>query len=441
MSGLTAPDAHTVRIVLSSPCGWCLAAWSLPASIGSIVDERVILRDPMDWWSKPGGPFATDGQVGTGAFYLVRYVPTQSILFRRVEHWWGSPKPALTTVAIDIKTPAPDDQGGTSHLVVAWERARYDLLGYGGLDTLAPDDLARITKSGSERHQVVRAPKGRTTWVDFNIGDRSQGGPFVGESESARALRLAFALAIDKKALAAAVCDGVRCTPATGGIVSKGLLGYGGDGSDPLGRFDPSAARDLLHHFDPSGTMTAGLKCGYYIDDEPATGLNQRVAAFLQAGWRKNLKLEVQLDPLPDASAFVADRLDVHDAMFINSRQLTYNHPQDWYDNLWGSTAPAVTDHLRGSFNIPGQGGVGRYAQPPGDPNSAYDRTLAQADSEPVALALPLYSQLQQMAQQAAAYIPLYYSLGEYLVHPYVRGAGSNGQFDFYWDTISILPP
>src|SRR6202035_4292909 len=39
MSGLTAPDANTVKITLASACGWCLTAWSLQSSTGSIVNE------------------------------------------------------------------------------------------------------------------------------------------------------------------------------------------------------------------------------------------------------------------------------------------------------------------------------------------------------------------------------------------------------------------
>ena len=65
MTGLTAPDPFTVKITLSGGCGWCITAWSLQGSTGAIVDENVIKNDPLNWWSKPGGPGVTDGQVGS----------------------------------------------------------------------------------------------------------------------------------------------------------------------------------------------------------------------------------------------------------------------------------------------------------------------------------------------------------------------------------------
>jgi len=37
LSGLTAPDANTVKITLAHACGWCLTAWSLQSSTGAIV--------------------------------------------------------------------------------------------------------------------------------------------------------------------------------------------------------------------------------------------------------------------------------------------------------------------------------------------------------------------------------------------------------------------
>jgi hypothetical protein len=37
------------------------------------------------------------------------------------------------------------------------------------------------------------------------------------------------------------------------------------------------------------------------------------------------------------------------------------------------------------------------------------------------------------------AYIPLFYSVGSFLIKPYVKGAGSNAFFDYPWDQLQIL--
>jgi len=408
MKGLVATDPYTVTITLASPCGWCIAAWSLQGSTGSIVDEKVIQADPVNWWSKPGE------QIGTGAYTLSAYTPKQSIVFKQVPNWWGSPKPTLTEIDIDIKDPSTQTTNDA-----AWEQGSYDLIGYGGDSTQPQADILRYQSNSTFKSQVTLVPKGRTTWLSFNIGYPATGGPFVGESAAAKGLRMAFALAVDKSALASTVCHNLTCAPATGGLITKGLIGYLGDNTDPLAKFDATQAKSLLHQFDPNGSLTANLKYSYN------TGApNDAVASFLQGQWQQNLGINVALDPHPDASAFISDRLVGKFVMSRDGWQFDYNHPQDWFDNLWGSLAAGA--------NTSG------YADPTGDPNPTYDSTLAKADGEAIDQALPLYKQLSQMLETDVAYIPLYYSVGQFMIHPYVKGAGSNAQADFYWDEISI---
>src|SRR5579872_834803 len=127
MSGLTAPDAETVKITLAHPCGWCLAAWTLEGTTGAIVDEKTIMTDPANWWSKPVTPGQEGGMVGAGAFYLSSFTAKQSMVFKAVSNWWGSPKPTLTEVDISIHDPA-----AIAGDVNAWEQGSFDLIGYGG---------------------------------------------------------------------------------------------------------------------------------------------------------------------------------------------------------------------------------------------------------------------------------------------------------------------
>ena len=63
----------------------------------------------------------------------------------------------------------------------------------------------------------------------------------------------------------------------------------------------------------------------------------------------------------------------------------------------------------------------------------------ATCDAEPLTTALPLCNQLLGILQQDVAHLPLYYSVGNFLIQPYLRGAGSNTAFDHYWDGISSL--
>ena len=411
LSGLTAPDANTVQIKLAHACGWCLTAWSLQGSTGSIVDQKAIAADPVNWWSKPVVQGQAAGMVGTGPFYLTSYTAKQSMAFKAVSNWWGSPKPTLTDVKIDIHDPS-----AIAGDVTAWEQGSYELIGYGGNSGNLTYPLIQGIKGNSTfASQLLTKPKGRTTWLSFNVGYPGTGGPFVGQSAAAKGLRLAFALAVDKAGLATTVCHDVQCTAATGGLITKGLVGYLGDGADPLAKFDPTQAKALLQQYDPTGKLTANLKYSYN-----AGGLNDPVASYLQNAWQTNLNVKVTLDPSSDASQFISNRLTGKYVMARDGWQFDYNHPQDWFDNLWGYLATASGANTSG-FDDP-----------------TYDSVLKQADQMPIDTALPLYKQLAQILQQDVVYIPLYYSVANFAIHSYVKGAGSNSQADYYWNETSI---
>jgi oligopeptide transport system substrate-binding protein len=409
MSGLTAVNAETVQVKLGTACGWCLTAWTLEGTVGAIVDEKVIDGpgvDPVNWWQTPAD------LVGTGAYKLTSYIPSQSMVFSEVPNWWGSPKPTLKTIDIDIKDPST-----APTTVDAFFQKGYDIIGYGGDSALIPlANVLAIQANSREKPDLLVQPKGRTTWVSFNIGYPSTGGPFLGTSAKATNLRLAFDLAVDKQGLATTVCHNVICSAATGGLITTGLIGNGGPNSDPLAKFDPTMAKSLIAQYDPSGTDLKNLTYSYN-----SGSLNESVADYLQNEWQTNLGIHVNLNAVSDASIFISDRLSGKYMMDRDGWQFDYNHPQDWYDNLWGTYATSAGANTSG-FD-----------------NAQYDSILKQADTEPLAQALPLYNQLAGILQANVVYIPLYYSVGNFLIQPYVQGAGSNTAFDHYWNEIKIL--
>ncbi len=204
MSGLTAPDPETVVVKLGTACGWCLTAWTLEGTVGAIVDEKVIDGpgvDPVNWWQTPAD------LVGTGAYKLTAYTPSQSMTFSAVPNWWGSPKPTVKTINIDIKDPST-----APTTVDAFFQKGYDIIGYGGDSALIPlANILAIQNNSREKPDLLTQPKGRTTWVSFSEG-YATGGPFEGTSPKAQNLRLAFDLAVDKQGLATTVCHNVICS-------------------------------------------------------------------------------------------------------------------------------------------------------------------------------------------------------------------------------------
>jgi len=408
MSGLTAPDAYTVVAKLKSAAGWWLSAIALTGSTGFIVDQNAVKQDFDNWWSNPATA------VGTGPYKMTARIPKQSEDFAAVSNWWGSPKPTVTKVHIDILQSA-------ASAITAYEQGSYDLYGYGGWSQAAGvADIKRIQATANEKDQLLLQPKVRSTWATFNmVSDKSRtgGGPFtLAGGQAAHDLRMAFDLAVDKNKLAEVVCGNILCSPMTGGLITKGLIGYMGDNADPLAKFDPAMAKTLLKSADPTGTKTANLTYAY----DPETPVFKDSAVFLQDQWQTNLGVHVNLIAVSH-HAFIQARLAGKYAISRDGWQADYNHPQDWFANLFGS-----------ALGCPDSGCTSGYSTP------AYDALLAKANAEPLAQALPDYQALNQMLVNDVAYIPLFYSVGAFLIKPYVVGAGSNNFVDYPWAEIQI---
>jgi oligopeptide transport system substrate-binding protein len=90
MSGLTAPDANTVKVVLAYPAGWFLSAISLTGSTGQLVDMNAVKQDFDNWWTNPATA------IGTGPYKMTSRVPKASVDFAFVPNWWGLLMPSVT---------------------------------------------------------------------------------------------------------------------------------------------------------------------------------------------------------------------------------------------------------------------------------------------------------------------------------------------------------
>ncbi|MDQ2942578.1 MAG: peptide ABC transporter substrate-binding protein [Candidatus Dormibacteraeota bacterium] len=408
LSGLSTPDDYTVTVKLSGAAGWFLSAIALSGATGTIVDEKVVKTDFDNWWTKP------ETAIGTGPYKMASRVPDQSVDFVAVDSWWGLPKPTVKKVHLEIVSEA-------STAIGKYELGAYDIYGYGGFSNAPVTDIIRIQGTAGEKDQLLIHPKHSTTWVTFNMvsdSKRQAKGPFsLDQGQSAHDLRLSFALAVDKKKLATAACSDIACTAATGGLIPKGLTGYMGDGQDPLGKYDPSRAKQLFQNADPTGAKTKSLAYVYDSSSE----FNKMTAEFLQSQWQDNLGLHVDLQAV-QRTQFLRSRLNGEYVLSRDGWKADYNHPQDWFDSQWGHIVGCPDSNCSSGYDT-----------------KAYDDLLDRADAETGDQALADYRKLNQMLIDDVVYIPLVYSNGSFLFKPYVRGAGTNNFFDFHWDEIQLL--
>ena len=406
LSGLSAPDDRTVVVRLGGAAGWFGAAIAQPAVAAMIVDRKVVKNDFDGWWKNP----AT--LVGTGAYRLASHVADQAYAFVAVDKWWGKPAPTLKNVRVDIA-------GDAQSALARYRQGSYDLLGYAAY-TPPTANVIKIQNT-SERSQLALSVKNKSYWVSFNVvadARRPADGPFTLDGgKAAHDMRLAFTMSVDRQKLVKDLCGGVTCVAATGGLIPKGLAGYLGDGSDPLASFDPVKARSLLLSADPTGAKSKGLVYTY----DPENSFNEPVAKFLQSQWLANLGVTVQLQTVPH-TRFISERLAGNYVLSRDGWAADYNHPQDWFDNLWGKVAGCPDANCASGYDT-----------------KAYDQLLARADAEPLPASIPAYKTLHRQLIDDVVYIPLFYTVDAFLFKPYVLGAGSNNMFDYWWNQIQLL--
>jgi oligopeptide transport system substrate-binding protein len=406
--GLSARDPHTLVVQLTAPTSDFLATLALPAAW--VVDAKAIAATgEKTWWTSP------DGLIGTGPFRLAARTPNESLVFTPVPHWWGGSTGELTRVELDV-LPAGASQWQ------AYRAGTVDALGFAvpvsaaGLPELTSSlgpQLESLASDPVHRAEIHTWPFGHTDWVGFNF----QAGPFSGAQ--GRDLRQAFSLAIDRSALARAVCqNGWVCTPATGGLITKGLQGYLGDRADTSARFDPARARATIERLDPDGSRLRGL--GYTYG--PPTPFLVRVANNLHDQWKANLGLDVPVHAL-DGSTFFSALPQEQLTLFRATWVADYNHPQDWFDNLFTTSADQVGNDGTGS----------------GYSNGTVDSVVAAADHLPLDGALSGYQRAGRLLLDDQAMAPLFYWSRTELVKPYVDGFGANPLLDYSWTSIRIL--
>ncbi|HZK74833.1 MAG TPA: ABC transporter substrate-binding protein [Clostridia bacterium] len=394
LSGLAKVDAYTFTTTLTKPTGY----WYTVVGLWPfwIVDRKVIAAAGDNaWFTKP------ETLIGSGPFRMTARSSGQSLDFEPVPAWFGGSTGAITHVHIEVLA----DQGAQ---LTRYESGIYSLIGY-ARQGLSPAAAVRYTSDATLKSQLQLVPAGLTFWAGFNL----KTGPFAGVA-AGRVGRHAFSTSIDRGALAAAVCNqGTACIAATGGVISKGLVGYLGDGADANTKFDAAAAKAEYKAWDPKGTKVKGLT--YTYDTNP---FNKAVCANLVAQWQANLGVTVKCVEVDSNTFFASRNGKCAYPLFRQSWLADYDHPQDWFDYLF----------LTGAAS-----GGSCYT------NAVLDKTVKAADAKGIATALAAYKSAGGTLISDAAFGALVYGVQQYLSHPYVKGVGGNALYDFYWTTARIV--
>jgi oligopeptide transport system substrate-binding protein len=411
MSGLTAPDDYTIKAQLSDPAGFWLTELALWTA--SVVDQKVIASAGEDtWWTKP------ETLIGSGPFKMTARTPKASMAFAPVSGWWGGSTGALKDIKVEIGV----DQASA---VKKFESGGYGLVGMAN-NPPSPDDILRYKSDPTKSKLLTIFPGARTTWLGYNFVK----GPFAPKqgitagastsglaSDAGKDGRTAFTQAIDRDQLVDVACvKGATCSKATGGFIAKGLKGYLGDGVDTTSKFDAAAAKSTYQKWDPNGSLVKGLQLRYNT-----SATNTQLFSNVQSQIKSNLNVNVELAP-SDFPTLLNDRKAKQSILFRDSWGADYDHPQDWFDNLWTcAQAPA------------GKGNSSGYCNP------AMDKIVQKADTQQITQAEADYKSAQKLMIGDVYGADLTYGTQSYVIQTYIKGAGYNSLYDYNWSGIRIL--
>jgi len=412
VSGLSAPDAYTLVAKLDVPAGYFLTQLAMPTAAEVLDQKAIAAGGGDDHWTENVSSY-----IGSGPFKMTARTPKQSMDFAPVKNWWGGDTGKLTGVHVDIGL---DDVSR----VKKFESGGYEVVGMAN-NGAGPDDILRYKADPTKSSLLTIYPGARTTGIGFNMVT----GPFaskpgatpgqstVNSADPGKDGRVAFTESIDRAQLVDIACaHGATCQAATGGVISKGFKGYLGDNGDPYGKFDAAAAKALYQKWDPTGSKIRGLTLRYN-----SNAGNDKIFGNLQAQWKANLGIDVKLAP-SDFPTLQRDRKTKTVVLGRESWSIDYDHPQDWFDNLYSCAQAPV-----------GRGNDEAYCNP------AMDAITNAANAKPIDVALPDYVKANQMLANDLVWGTFIYGTQSYLTQKYVKGVGYNALYDFNWEGISLL--
>jgi oligopeptide transport system substrate-binding protein len=383
LAGLTAPDNHTVVASLVTPAGWWLTELGIwPADV---VEQRVVEAGGDRWWS------TADGLVGTGPFKVITWTPGRSLDFEPVPRWWRGSTGSLKHIHVDVISVQ-------AARAAAYTAGQDDIVGYLPSDPKAPEVSYDAIRSVPHPEKYIRP------W----LSSPRIGYPAAGRlgSDADTPARRALSLALDRARLADDSClGGITCVPATGGLIAKGLAGYLGDGADPNARNDIPAAKALVTGWDPDGSRLKHLRVGAPIQLES-------LAHAVASQWQAALGLVVDLQ----VAEFETIRLNaIHGLLDVTIVEFVtdYDSPHNWLESVNATFCSFANPQFR--------------------------NTIDSADKKLPLEALADYVKAGQLLANGGACSALVYGQGIYLVHQWVKGAGGNALYEWYWTDISIL--
>ena len=261
--GIDVPDDATLRLRLENPAPLMLDCLSFYAFAPARAD--VVEQDPRGWATKP------ESLVSNGPFVLSEWKHNSELTLTKNPNYWDADNVKIDKVRMVMITDS-------NTALAAFKAGKVDLL-----DRIPPQMTPQLIQSG----EAKVAPALGTAFCVFNVARAPFDDPRV---------RKAFTLAIDRRTMVEKVTLGGQ-KPAVA-FIPYGIPGVGSDrdfraegGTFLPERADPEAAKKLLAEAGyPDGKGFPKVAYKYNL-----SSTNKAIAEALQAMWKQNLGVEVEL--------------------------------------------------------------------------------------------------------------------------------------------------
>ncbi len=361
--GVSAPDAHTLRVSLVSPTPYLLA---LLADSFLMPVPRATVDTFADDWSRP------EHMVSNGPFVLKEFVLGDRITLEKNDHYWGA------------------------------DTVRPSRVIYYPLDSVI--QISRYLAGDIELSDIF--PSDQYQWLKSQLGDQVHTGPYLGIQQIVfnmidppfahdRNLRLALTMAVDRRVLADKVRQGVQ-EPAFSLVPP--LAGYHQPIPDWAELSDTARHAEARRRYAAAGySPQKPLRVQLLYSTDP---MNRDLYDAVAAMWRTTLGAEVE--PYNEEFRVYLQDAALHKAVLMQ--------------NFWIGDFPDPFTFLQ-LFQTGFEQNFGGLADP------RFDALLAAAAKEPdIAQRYRLFEQAETRLNDEADAIPLLYYTSRHLIKPYLRG-------------------
>ena len=385
-SGVRAVDDKTLEIKLDGPLAYFLSQLSYPFTFA--LPKKLV--DSGAKWEEQS--------FGTGPYKVKEWKHGQSLTLIANDKYWRG-KPGIPNITLVFNKDS---------------ETAYQLYQTGELDIMGSQQNP-VPAGHIAELQSLPDFKSAASLATRYIGFNNQKPPFDNVD-----VRRAFALAVDKKALADQVLAGQ--VVAADRILPTGLLGT----QLPITglALDPAAAKAALAQAgfaDGKGLPEITLAYGQEGD-------NETVAQAIQSMWEQNLGVKVKLQSFELAT-------------FSKNLDTTFQTPaqglQFWL-SIWGADYPDPQNFLSQQLHSDTANNNGHFADPQFD--KLVDEADRLGDRAQIERRLQLYNQAEQIAIVKVGWLPLYYPKFNILLRPRVSGLAvtPNGLVAPDWSKVML---